>query len=80
MQRPGSKKPIQNITFKKWSKVGLCTMSLGRENMITSIRSPLSLHILPIGFLLWLWKSKKILVLSYQVQIMESLQSGRDRI
>ena len=40
VQRLGSRKPIQNIRFQKWVTVGLCTMSPGRENMLSSIRSP----------------------------------------
>ena len=34
-------------------------MCPGRENMLSSIRSPFPLHILPMGFLLWLCKSKE---------------------
>ena len=59
MERLGSRKSIQNIKFKKWSEVGLFTRSPGRENMMSSIRTPLSLHILLLGFQLWLWKAKK---------------------
>ena len=59
MQRLGSRKPIQNIRFKKVVKSGsLHNVSRTGEHDVFHQVS-LSLHILPLDPRLWLWKSKK---------------------
>ena len=69
MQRLGSRKPIENIRLTKWSKVGICTMSLGRENMMSSIRSPFPFIFCPCVFYCGCGSQRMILVLSNQVEI-----------
>ena len=78
IQRLGSRKPIQNIRFKKWSKVGLCIMSPGRENMMSSIRSPFPLIFCPCVFYCGCGSQRMILVLSNQVEI-TTKSPGRER-
>ena len=69
MQILGSRKPIQNIRFKKWSKLGLCTMSPGRENMLFPIRSPFPFIFCPCVFYRGCGKQRMSLVLSNQREI-----------
>ena len=70
IKRLWSMKPIQNIRFEEWPKVGLCTMSSRREIMMSSIKSPF-----PCIFCSGVsngccGSQRTILVLSNQVEIM----------
>ena len=71
-------KPIQNIRFEEWSKVGLCTMSPGWEIIMSSIKSPFPCifcsGVSDCGF----GSLRMILVLSNQVEIMAK-SPGQER-
>ena len=63
-------KPIQNIRFEEWPKVGLCTMSPEREIMMSSIKSPFPCMFCSEVFYCGCGSQRVILVLSNQVEIM----------
>ena len=78
MKRLWSMKPIQNIRFEEWPKVGLCTMSLGHEIMMSSIISPFSCIFCCGVFYCGCGSQSMILLLSNQVKIMAK-SAGRER-
>ena len=78
IKRLWSMKPIQNIRFEEWPKVGLCIMSPGREIMMSSIKSPFACIFCSGVSNCGCGSLRMILVLSNQVEIMAKFP-GQER-